>query len=184
MDNLIDTIKDFLKNLFVKYSTPQEIETVRDYRYVKKWVKKVSALYIVFTILALFGIPLVYLLLPLFDIPQILGFILIPPYLLLTSWGYATLITYFPEIIESVFKAGKTGLEVGEKFETTHIRVTHEYANNYSVSSTTDNKGCLFGFLGGMIQFIIWAFFCVYIGPFLTFKKIKKSRENLKQYKF
>lgn len=184
MDNLIDIIKNFLKDLFVKYSTPQEIETVRDYRYVKKWVKKVSTLYIVFTILALLGIPLVYLLLPLFDIPQILGFILIPPYLLLTNWGYATLITYFPEIVKSVFRAGKTGFEVGEKFETTHIQVTHEYGNNYRVSSTTDNKGCLFGFLGGMIRFIIWAFFCVYIGPFLTFKKIIKSKENLRQYKF
>ena len=150
---------------------------------VKKWVKKVSILYIVFTILALLGIPLVCLSLPSFDIPQALFYIIIPPYLLLTSWGYATLITYLPEILNSTFKAGKTGFEVGEKFQTTHIRVTHEYANNYRVSSTTNNKGCLFGFLGGMIQFILWAFFCVYIGPFLTFKKIIKSKENLKKYK-
>ena len=129
-------------------------------------------------------IPLVYLFLPAFDIPPFLGYILIPPYVLLTSWGYATLITYFPDIIKSVFKAGKTGFEAGEKIETTHIRVTYEYGNNYKVSSTTENKGCLFGFLGVTIQFIIWAFFCVYIGPFLTFKKIIGSRKNLKQYKF
>ena len=177
-------IKKFLKYLFVKYSTPQEIKTARDYRYVKKWVKKISILYTVFTIAALLEIPLVCLLLPLFEIPKILGYILITPYLLLTNWGYATLITYLPEIIKSTFKAGKAGYEVGEQFETTHIQITHEYGNTYRVSSSTENKGCLFGYLAVMIQFLIWAFFCVYIGPFLTFKKITKSKENLKQYKF
>ncbi len=184
MDDLTNVIKKFLKDLFANYSRPQEIKTVRDYRHVKKWVKKVSILYIVFTILALFGILLVYRLFSLFDTPQTLSYIIVPPCLLLTNWGYATLITYLPEVVRSIFKAGKTGFEVGEKIETTHIQVTHEYGNNYRVSSTTDNKGCLFGFFGGIIQFIIWAIFCVYIGPFLTFKKIKKSREKLKQYKF
>ena len=180
MDSFVDVIKKLLKGLFVRYSTPQEIKTVRDYRYVKKWVKKVSKLYTVFTILTLVEIPLVWVLLPLFDIPQALGYIIIPPSLLLTNWGYATLITYLPEICKSVFKAGKSGFEAGKQIETTHVHITHEYGNSYRVSSTTDNKGCLFAFLGGMLQFVIWAVFCVYIGPFLTLKKIKGSMENLK----
>ena len=184
MNDFITTIKNFLKDYFIEYLTPQDIKTARDYRYVKKWVKKVSKRYVIFTIVTLLEIPIVFLLMPFFDLPQVLGYIVLPPCLLLTNWGYATLITYFPNIVKSVFKAGKTGFEAGKEIETTHIHVTHEYGNNYRVSSTTDNKGCLFAFLAGTVKFVIWAFFCVYIGPFLTFKKIKKSREKLDQYKF
>ena len=182
MDTFVILIKNFFKNLFIRYSTPQEINTAQDYACVKKWVKKISTLYIIFTVLTLVELP-IFLSLPFADLPQAFNYIIMPPCLLLTNWGYATLITYFPDITKGVFKAGKAGFEIGENFETTYVSVTHDYGNRYSVSSTTENKGCLFGFLAGMIQFMAWAVFCVYIGPFLTFKKLKRSKENLAQYK-
>lgn len=177
-----DWIKNYFKELFVKYSTPKEIETARDYRYVKKWVQKMCVLYAAFTALAVLEWILVLAFMPPAFIFRIIGYVLAPPFLLLLNWGGATLITYLPEVLKSVGKAGKTGYEVGEQFETTHIEVTHEYGNQYRVSSRTENKGCLFAIFGGMLQYLVWCFFCVYIGPFLTFKKIKKSIENLKQY--
>ena len=188
MNDFIAALKVFVKNLFVEYSTPKEIETARDYRNAKKWVKKVSALYIGFTVFAVIsavaGIAILDLLIPSVGIiPKVIITVLCMPLFLLTNWGYATVITYFPEIIKSVFKAGKTGFEVGLNVETTHVQVSHEYGNTYSVSATTENKGFLFGYIAAVVQFIIWAFFCVYIGPFLTFKKIRKSIKNLKQYK-
>lgn len=182
MNGFVNTLKCFLKNIFVEYSTPQEVETQRDYRYVQQWVKKVSVLYTVFTLFAVFTIPVAWFILISFDVPPYLC--IVPfPLVLFTNWGYATLVIYLRKIVKSLLSSAKNGYSIGKNFETTTVSVTHEFANTYRVSSNTTNKGLLFGYIGVVIQFFIWAFFCVYIGPFLTFKKIKKSKENLKRYK-
>lgn len=180
MNSIIEGIKAILKEFFKQCSTPEPIETVADYRRVKKWVKKAIKLYSVFTVIGFIVIFVAFLIIISNDISIINAFLMC--LFLLTCWGYATLILYFRPIIKSVAKWGVGGYRVGEKIETTHVNVTHEYGNTYRVSSYTENKGCLFAIFAAGARFFVWAFFCVYIGPFLTVKKIKRSIVNLKKY--
>lgn len=90
---------------------------------------------------------------------------------------------YLTKIAKGVISSGKSGYGVGEKIETTHIQVTHEFANNYRVTAYKENKGCLFAVIAGVAKLMVWLFFCVYVGPFITFKRIFKSVKNLKSYK-
>lgn len=182
MNNLTQAIKAMIQSFFDSCSKPREINNEIDYRTSKRWVKKMRTLYIVFTVFAVIE-SIIFILIPNeSDLPDILSKIIFPPALLLTNWGFATMINYLPEIIKSVSEAGKAGYEVGETVETTHVEVTHEYGNNYRVSAHTENKGCLFAFIAGMIKFMIWSIFCVYVGPFLTFKKIAGTVNNMKNY--
>lgn len=109
-------------------------------------------------------------------------YVLIFAVTLLTMWGFATMGLYFRMVFRSVYNAGKAGYKQGEQIQTTHVNVRHTYGDNYEVSSYTEDQGCLFAIFGGMFKFFIWAVFCVYIGPFLTFKKIRLSKANLNAY--
>lgn len=136
-----------------------------------------------FTVLAVIEIIIAGSMPSIFPFPAVLVYTLIPFLLLLTNWGYATLIMYLPQVFKSVVKSGVSGYKVGEKIETTHVEVTHDFGNHYRVSSYTENQGCFFAYMAGLIRFLVWAFFCVYIGPFVIYKKYKASKENLQNYK-
>ena len=185
MENFIKAVLDMLRDFFVSCSKPLEVNDREECDCAKGWLKRTCILYAVFSVFAFFEIILFFALYRLLDLPQMLIYILgvlMPALLLLTNWGYATLISYLPSIVKSVIEWVKGGYNVGKNFETTHVQVTHEYGNRYNVSSYTENKGCLFAVVAGVLRLFIWAFFCVYIGPFLTFKKITGSIKNIKGY--
>ncbi len=175
-------IKAFIKDFIRVASTADTIHDRHDYRNVKKWVKKVITLYSIFSVLAVLISILVISLSYAFGMLDFFVCAIIPALILLTCWGYATLIMYAPRILKTVVKTGSIGFKIGENVETTHVNVTHEYGNTYRVSSYTENKGCLFAFIGGIVGFVGWAFVCVYIGPFITFKKLRDSLKNIENY--
>ena len=183
MNQMKSVIKALIKQFFDTCSVAEPIENERDYRRVKKWTKKIRRLYTAFAIVALAEMFCLSGIVRLFEIPVIFTYTVVPFTLILTNFGYATLIVYLPRIVKGIVKSGRVGYDVGKNIETTHVSVSHEFGNTYKVSSYTDNKGCLFAVIGGTAKLLVWLFFCVYIGPFLTFKKYKKSMENLKQYK-
>ena len=183
MNGFMKIIKVWLKNFFDSCSTADPINDLSDYYRVKSWILKVKILYSFFSVVAVIAILFVLSKPELFaDLPFYM-YLVAPALMLLTGWGYATLIMYLPKIIKDVVSWGSTGYNVGEKFETTHVRVTHEYGNTYRATAHTENKGCLFAVIAGVARFMIWAFFCIYIGPFLTFKKLRSSIENINNYK-
>ncbi len=193
MNKILNALTSAIKLQFQRfcdlYSSADKINDLGDYYKVKRWMKKVKKLYGFFTVVAILSLVLgvagfsVFKDLLGIDLPVALLAPLAIPLSLLTNWGYASLILHFKAVVKSVFKSASAAYQVGEKFETTHYQVRHEYGNTYSVSSTTDNKGCLFAGLAIMARFWLWAFFCVYIAPFLTYKKFQKSKEELKEFK-
>ena len=92
------------------------------------------------------------------------------------------MILYLPKIVKSVFKFGKAGYDIGKNFETKNVTVS-QYGNTVTVSSYTENEGCLWAFILGALRFLLWGIFCVYVGPILTLKKYLESIRNLKRYK-
>lgn len=180
MKGILEGIKEILKMFFKMCSTPEPIENEAAHRRVKAWTKKVIVLYGAFTVLGCIIIVMAFGFLMSLGAPLALG--VLSFVFMLTCWGYATMILYIRPIFKSVVKWGSAGYHVGEKIESTHVTVTHEYGDTYRVSSHTENKGCLFAVIAGGARFFVWAFFCVYIGPFLTFKKLRNSLKNLKDY--
>ncbi len=182
MNTFIMGIKALIKHFIAVGSKAEPIEDLSDYRRVKRWVKKICILYGTATVIAILAIVMLPALSSFFEYPSVFVYIIAPPMILLTCWGYATLIMYLPDVIKSVIKSGSTGYKIGENIETTHVEVTHEYGNTYKVSSYTENKGCLFAVIAGTARLMVWTFFCVYIGPFITFKKLRNSIKNLRHY--
>ncbi len=117
------------------------------------------------------------------ELPSVIAHIAIPIVSMLTCWGFATLLLYLPRVLKSVGKSAVKGYEIGDSIKTTHISATHTYGNNYKVSSYTESNGCLFAIFGGVAGFFLWAVFCVYIGPFLNFRKIVLSMKNIAKYR-
>ena len=179
----MDFIKALIKNFFDSCSTAEPINDLGDYYRVKRWVQKIKKLYFVFTVLSVIFIFFACAMALESKEENAFLFVVTSPLMILSGWGYATLIMYFPQVIKDVISWGSQGYKMGEQFETTHVQVTHEYGNRYRVSSHTENKGCLFAVIAGIARFMVWAFFCVYIGPFLTFKKLRRSIQNLNNYK-
>ncbi len=185
-------IKNIFKCFFYAYSTPDPIKTDEDVANAKKWLKKTVILYGVFTAVALVTTLLAIVLVSAIleneavDIPTaVIPFIavLALPLTLLTCWGYASFFLYFKKMIKVVFNASKFGFIVGEQVKTTYVDVTHEYGNTYKVSSHTETKGLLFAYIAATASFVCWAAFCVYVAPFLTFKKVKGTLKNIDEYK-
>ncbi len=175
-------IKTLIKNFFKVASEAEPINDLSDYRRVKNWIKKAIKLYIIFSSVAVLMSFIVLFISQYADMPVCFTYIVLPPVILWSCWGYATMIMYLPQVIKTIRKTGSIGFNIGENIETTHVNVTHEYGNTYKVSSYTETKGCLFAIVGGVLGFFAWAIFCVYVGPFITFKKIRASSDNVKKY--
>lgn len=185
-------IKSEWNRLHLIYSTKEEVYELADYHRVKRWTKKVRARYRAFTVIAVLltimiaamGAGLSALIggsgiSPLLAIPLFLLYLVVD---LLASWGMATMSLQWKQVIKDVGKTASVGYQTGEQFKETHYQVTHEFGDNYRVTKQTEDKGCLFGIIAGFLRFFIWAFFCVYVGTFLTFRKYRAEMDILKQY--
>ena len=179
-------MKRILKNFLELAAQPDPINDISDYRRVDTWIKRTKKLYrnflIAGAVFTIIGFILLFssgmLNTPLF----LLALPLLPFLIFFTACGYATLVLYFPTIFKSIVKAGSAGYDIGKNIETTHVNVTHEFGNTYRVSSYTENKGCLFAYISGFAKFFLWMVFCVYIGPFVTYKKLRASLKKLAAY--
>ncbi len=168
------------------YSQEEPIHNVDDLCRVKKWVQKVKILYGAATVLAAIAIVFIFPFVAFSEAAsfvETLGMYLFSSvYFILICWGVASIALCFKAVFKSAVKAGKSGYTVGEQFRTTHIQTTHEYGNHYKVSAHTENKGCLFALIAGVLNFALWFTFCVYVAPFFTFGKFKRSVRNIKLY--
>lgn len=195
--------RDFITNLLHISKTAEPIENKSDYTRVSKWVKRATKLYTVFSIVIII-IALLFLSISsaLFDeisnemfaeelpnmeifseimaVPAQIVILLVS---VLTAWGFATMILNFRLMIKSLWSSSVKGYHAGEQIKINHVSVRHDYGNTYSVRNTTEDKGCLFACIYGFINLFVWAFLCVYVCPFLTFRKIKDSKKNLEIYK-
>ncbi len=183
MNGFMELLKHSIKNFFKSASTAENVKDSKDYQCVLSWIKKVCVLYAVFSAIAILAIVLIIPAIASSNvIPSFFAYLILPCLFILTCWGYATLIIYIPKVIKSLKESAKAGYEIGKNIETTHINVTHEFGNTYRVSSYKDNKGCLVAYISMVLRFVIWCAFCVYVGPFLTFKKLFNSIKNIKAY--
>lgn len=167
--------------------TAEPINNKSDFRRVKRWKNTASFLYLLFTAVALFLIVTILSDVPKFSIyielPEHLIYIVIPFVSLLTAWGFATMLLNFKLLIKSTLGAGADGYRTGEQIQTQNIYVTREYDNRYKVTTETENQGCAVAMISGFINLFVWAFLCVYVCPFLTFKKIITSNKNIRKFK-
>ncbi len=186
MERLFQGIKALVKGFFDLCSEPKCVHDQTEYVTAKKWAKAVRLLYAGFLALTIAEIILLPFALPIIDdlvpFPPFLICVLFPFYFLLVNWGYATLIVYIKTIVKSVWKTAKVGYEVGKNVQETHVEVTHEFGNTYSVSSHTHDKRFIGAYIAACAQFFLWVVFCIYIGPFLTFKKLNRTMQNIKAY--
>ena len=194
LNNFIDSIKNYLKDIFTSYSTAEPINDESDYMRVKAWVKKTIKLFTIFTVLAamealivwsIFGILVfaakgtteTFLIIAYSFGLVVAGLAFFP-----TNWGYGVMFMHLPEVLKSLFQSMKVGYKIGEQVQTTRVQVTHEFGDTYRVSSHTDNQGCLFAVIGGGVRLLIWMVFSIYIAPYLLYKKVRDSMKNIKAY--
>ncbi len=161
------------------------IRSINDCRRVKRWLVKTILLYLIFSAVAILAAIIIsnaptYP--EFFGISTELANIVVPILSVLVCWGFATLFMYLPQVLGTVGKTAAKGFEIGDSVKTTHVNVTHEYGDYYKVSSHTESSGCLFALFGGLAGFFLWAVFCVYIGPFINFKKIAISIKNIAKF--
>ncbi len=195
MNGIKQTIKIFLKNFSQKFSVAEDIDSDEQFKNTKKWVKKASKSFkrhsiaaIIFTIFS--TILCGTLITQEMNVNGVGGFfvtVLLGAIYLFTFefafLGMATMKMHFKEVAKNAWSAAKFGYEVGEKIQTTHVDVTHEYGNTYKISSRTESKGLLFAIICASVIMLSWGAYCVYKGSFLTIKKIKTSKQKLAEYK-
>ncbi len=184
---MIETVKAFLAKFKQKFSAAEEINNDDDYDKVKKWVKKTTKTYKKATIIAVIISILIIILFASSGMAD--GFLLLLIGIIFTAveivaaWGIATMKMHKKEVRKSAWQFAKYGYLVGEQIQETHVDVSHEFGNTYKVTTRTENKGLLFAVISVSIILITWGAYCIYLGSFLTMKKIKLSKENLAEYK-
>lgn len=190
MEAFKSIIKNIVKRFVNIYSLPDPINNEEDVEKAEQWKNKVVKLYGIFSILGIatcfLGGLIIYVGI-LANESMNFGVLLICcvlaiPLTLLTNWGYASMILYFKKMVKSIWEATKIGYQIGEQVKTTEIDIKHEYGNTYKVSKNTYDKGLLFAYITAVAGFVVWAFFCVYVAPFLTYKKYKNTKIALQEY--
>lgn len=174
----------FASNLLYHCKTAEPIENKSDYTRVKRWVGKATSWYAIFTVLAVLITAVVLGTASKSSDAPPAGVltVAVPLICLLCAWGGATMILNFKGLFKSTWSAGVDGYRAGEQIQTHHVNVTHEYGDRYRVTTTTENEGCITAMMSGAINLSVWAFLCVYVCPFLTFKKISNSKKNLRAF--
>ncbi len=170
---------DFISTLLYDSKTAEPINNKADYTRVKKWVKKATKLYTSFSIIAVIITIMISIGSSSLEVPKIIILFVS----LLTGWGFATMFLNFKLMIKSLWSSGVSGYRTGEQIQTKHVTVTHEYSNRYKVTTNTENEGCIVSMIYVFINFFVWSFLCVYVCPFLTFRKIASSKQNLEKFK-
>ncbi len=177
-------IKSLWKALSELYRAREDINSAENYKNAQKWNKRVLRIFIFRTIIALIiAIALIVLVSSSASGNTFLFALLIFVLTIATAWGFASMKVYRKEVVKGVFKAASAAYKVGQKFETTHYTVSHEYANTYKVSSYKTNDGCLFAIISVFVNYTVWSFFCVYFAPFIIFKKFTANLKEIKSFK-
>lgn len=165
----------------------EQINNKSDFCRVKRWKNTASFLYCFFTALAILAIVIVLKDIkkfsPYFEMPEHYIYFVVPFVAIFTAWGFATMLLNFKLLIKSMFGVGADGYRTGEQIQTQNIYITHEYGDRYKVTRETENQGCAVAMISGFINLFIWCFLCIYVCPFLTFKKIITSNKNLRRFK-
>ncbi len=194
MAGIKDTVKIFLEKFSENFLIAEKVDNNEDFQRIDNWVKKTKKSYkrhsiaaIIFTILCtiMIGGALREELGTNTVISFFISIIFFAIYMVvfrLAFLGFATMKMHYKKVFKSAWNAAKFGYQVGEKIQTTHIDVTHEFGNTYKVSSRTEDKGFLFAIICSFAIIISWGAYCIYKGTFLTMKKIKASEENLAKY--
>ena len=181
---------DFISALINNCKTPEPINNKSDYTRVKKWVKRSKSLYTAFSVISVVLTFIVFIAAVVilekaagisFNFITFLAGIVYLLVSVLTGWGFASMILNFKLMVGSVLGAAAAGNRAGEQIQTDHISV-RQYGNSYRVTKHTENEGCVMAMIYGFINLFVWAFLCVYVCPFLTFKKIERSRQNLHKF--
>lgn len=166
-------------------SKAMTIQNQEDYEKARAWLKKASTVCGICAVIGLaYGLFAgIFVMNNVMDV----GILSIPIGLLLgewSLWGVAAFLLNIREIfnIKKMVKLGKMGYEVGKEIKETHVDVTHEFGNRYTVKATTEDKGCLFAFIAIFIRFILWMYFSVLVGAFLIVKKLVSTAQNIKAY--
>lgn len=185
---IIEEIKQFFAN-FPKYaSQPFQVEEESQYLVANQWIKHVNKLLrrqlVIYLILALIISVSSVCFAPIHPFLKVIASL---GYTLVFCWcaiGTAIIKLYRKELfdVKSMIAWGKAGYNVGKQIQTTHVNIKHEFGNTYSVKSYKENKGCLFAIIALFIRYMIFAPYCMFKGLPLTFRKYKKTLENIKAY--
>ena len=179
-------IKEIFKHFYNTYATAEKINNAEDYEKQKAWLTKIKRLYkwsiIIAIVGAIIGVLFISKITEVNILICVLFSVLFMPFMFLCFWGYASMGLYFKPMIKSIWNATKFGYKTGEKIKETHITVSHEFGNTYKVSSHETDKGVLFAYIMSAVCFFGWVVFCVYVAPFLTYKKAKNTIKSLKEY--
>lgn len=168
--------KEFASQLLNASKNVEPINNNNDYCRVKRWRNKAVFLYSFFSLIALIGTVL-FSGEPGMAIP-VVAFVDI-----LTAWGFATLFLNFKLFFKSSASAMRKGNKIGEQIQTQHVQVRHEFGDTYRVNTYTENKGCFVAMIFFWLNFIVFGTLGIYVCPFLTFAKIKRTTDNLNNYK-
>jgi len=186
MNVIKEKIKALWQALSDIYGTKDDINSDEDYQRVKKWNKKALKTYlsraIIFAVVAiLFGILIC-------SVAEINSFVKVLLVLFFAVMGvyvsvaFASMKLHKKEVKKSVFKAAIKGYKIGSRYEHDHYTVKHEFNDTYSVTKRTDNDGCLYAAIFAGLQYMIWAAFCSYLAPFLTYKKYKANQKEMEAW--
>ena len=162
------------------------IQNQEDYEMARKWLKKATVICGICTVLGfIYGLIIGIVGLTSSEIP--FGVLSIPLGFILGEWAFWGVAAFLLNIrqifnIKKMVQLGAIGYAVGKQFKETHVNVTHEFGNQYKVTSHTEDKGCLFAFIAIFIRFFGWMIFSVYVGAFLTAKKLRLTTRNIKAY--
>ena len=183
---MLEVIKLKIKQFLKITSDAVAITCQEDYARARSWLKKATIICGICSVLGIaYGLMIGILSLSSDVIP--FGVLSIPIGFILgqwSFWGVATFILNIREIlnIKKIVELGKIGYTAGKEIKETHINVTHEFGNQYKVTSHTEHKGCLFALAAIFIRFLFWMYFSVMVGAFLTVKKLIQTVHNIKEY--
>ena len=170
---------EYISLLLYNCKKAEPISNRSDYTRVKNWVNKATVLYVLFTVIAVIvSVTLGDKAASSEEMPLVVVILVA----VLTGWGFATAVMNFKWMFKAMWSAGAQGYRIGEQIQTRHIDVTHEYGNTYKVTSHTENQGCAVAMIQSFINLCVWCFLCVYVCPFLSFKKISDSKKNLRKF--
>lgn len=175
-------IKSIFKHFYNTYALAEKIKNIEEFERQKRWLNRVKRLYKCATIIAVLATFFSAIFIAkMFEINSIIVMFAMP-LLVLTCWGYVSMALYFKPMIKSIWNATKFGYKTGEKIKETHVNVSHEFGDTYKVSSYETDKGVLFAYIMSVVSFVCWVAFCIYVAPFLTYKKAKNTIKNLEQF--
>lgn len=176
---MIKAIKNIFMYFFRVYNSPHVVTNNEEALKAEKWLKKLNIFFAVFSLLSMAFL--------FFSFSSIEGFswqyLLIVPLGVIMGSGYTCMALYFKPMMKYIFTAAKVGYQAGAEIRTTHVNVSHEYGNNYKVTSHTEHKGFLVSLIFGFIAFYFWLVFCLWVAPFCTYIKARKAVKTLQAYR-